>query len=193
METITLTRLTRYDEAYTPPGRKTQQYKEVTRTLNTDYTRIGSEEAPVAFICRNYNGAARLIRRYRGGLYRISESDTGRTSLEDLKRQMIIHLYNQYKSFYEAQKDLQDKADKQIIIDNQLWEKCAEPKYEIRKTAQFGTPAIRIIFTPAKKSAANDYYRAADGEKARKTAREICVRNRDYESLAKTNVIIQKI
>lgn len=196
MEKLTMERLVKYREKFIPTGKARGSTRDVTAGMEVEYISVSSDEAPVAFICKdNHLMRSMTIRAYGGKLYRQSsrQDGTGRQrsiGIEDVRRNWIVNLLNEYSNLLQVQKDVRKSTEKQLFIDGQLWERCREPKYLVCQDSSAATRPIRIVESVTK-NVRGMYFSATEGEKARREARRIALERRNLDALARININIE--
>lgn len=186
-----------YQEPYLPTTRSRKlRYREAKEIVYTEINEIEQELAPIAFLCDNLE-----CRLFNGQLYSkvrdiiCCNGDT--THLKDDILSQLIYKFEKCSNFYgfnsedSREKMIQktiDYASFYLIIDNVVWGKVGEPRYEIITFGlggNHGSTSLHIA-TGYNSNISNDaYFNAFDRDKAIQKALSVAANRCDTESFEK--------
>lgn len=198
---------------YIPKRCRKVRYEEVSEDITFKVKSITSEEAPIVFVLSDFHYAevekTPIIRCYNKKLYKQykiqgrfldghSDDDNGRYPLpfEGLRR--CVHPYMTYNE-EERNKEYavnmyKEALSRYILIDNEVWERCGEPRYEI---VTFGLGHnhggtglfVEMYYNP--NISKDFYFSALDGDKAVAKANEVALRRGDTNDVGKFEKMIE--
>lgn len=205
-----------YYMPYIPKRCRKTRYAEVTEDITFKVKSITSDEAPIAFVLSDYHyyvtEETPIIRCYKKKLYKqykVQGRFLNGHDDNDSKRypqgidwlvERCIHPYlthdceqrnkNYVVNTYKAE------ISRYILIDNEIWERCGEPRYEI---CTFGLGHnhggtglfVEMYYNP--NISKDFYFSALDGDKAVAKANEVAQRRGDTEDVGTFKKMIEVV
>lgn len=197
-----------FKEEYLPTPRCRKQRERFVKTEdNVTIRSISSEEAPVAFILKDWTHRHDLretpvIRKYNNCLYqKMTQAYLycrgKRTPVKATSKHFAIEQnYCANKSRKEELNLLQKQADNYIVIDGYLWHECGEPRYVVMTFGlghNHGGTALMVTNAYNSNICKDRYFNALQGKEAIAEAKRIAKARGDTESLKSFKASIQVV